>query len=150
MTKRQVAGFSLLEVLVTVLVLSIGLLGLAGLQASSLRNNHSAFLRSQAVIKAYEGIDRMRANRAAAVAGSYNGTFDADYTVSDQTCSSVCSNAQMAASDLREWVTALRRLPSGQGQIAVTNAGLTTVLVSWDDDRNPDTGLQTFRLDTLL
>jgi type IV pilus assembly protein PilV len=145
-----VAGFSLLEVLVTVLVLSIGLLGLAGLQASSLRNNHSAFLRSQAVLKAYEGLDRMRANRAAAVSGSYNGTYDSDYTVPGQTCDNICTSAQMAASDLREWVTALRRLPGGQGQIAVTNAGVATVQVSWDDDRNPDTGLQTFRLDTLL
>ena len=65
-------GFTMVELLVAVLVLSIGLLGLAGLQAAGLRNNQSAYLRSQATILAYDVADRMRATRAAAAAGAYN------------------------------------------------------------------------------
>ena len=65
-------GFTLLEVLVAVLVLAIGLLGLAGLQATSLRVNQSASMRSQATNLAYDMADRIRANRGAALAGSYD------------------------------------------------------------------------------
>lgn len=62
-TRRQ-RGFYLLEVLVSLLVLAIGLLGIAALQAQGLRNNHDAYTRSQATMLAYDIIDRMRANRA--------------------------------------------------------------------------------------
>ena len=62
MTKSR--GFTLLEILIAVGVLSIGLLGIAGLQALGQRSNHSAYLRSQATALAYDMIDRMRANKA--------------------------------------------------------------------------------------
>ncbi len=55
-------GFTLIEVLIAMLVLAVGLLGLAGLQATSLRNNQSAYNRSQATQLAYDLADRMRAN----------------------------------------------------------------------------------------
>lgn len=54
-------GFTLVEVLVTVLVLAVGLLGLAGLQLAGMKSNRSAYLRSQAVIATYDLLDRMRA-----------------------------------------------------------------------------------------
>ena len=57
-------GFSMIEVLVTLLVLSIGLLGLAAMQVRSIKNTHSAYLRSQATYLAYDMLDRMRANMA--------------------------------------------------------------------------------------
>ncbi len=63
-------GFTLLEILVAVLVLSIGLLGIAGLQVTGLRFNHSAYARTQATLLAYELADRMRANRPNDVAAS--------------------------------------------------------------------------------
>jgi len=66
------SGFTLLEVLVAILVLSIGLLGLAGLMASSIRNNHSAYQRTQATWLAYDMIDRMRVNRANAITSANN------------------------------------------------------------------------------
>ena len=65
-------GFSLLEVLIAVVVLSIGLLGLASLQATSLRMNQEALMRSQEAHLAYDMIDRMRANRPGFIAGTYN------------------------------------------------------------------------------
>ena len=60
--KNKNAGFTLIEVLIAMLVLAVGLLGLAGLQATSLRNNQSAYNRSQATQLAYDLADRMRAN----------------------------------------------------------------------------------------
>lgn len=143
MMQRCSRGFSLVEALVTLLVLSIGLIGLAGLQATSIRNNYSAFQRSQAVLKAYEAMDRMRANRAVALAGSY----DRDYgdAIPAQTCTSTCTAAQMAASDLREWATGVQRMPSGDGAIVVDNAGVATVTVRWDEERRLDIDPDEFR-----
>ncbi|HEU4781279.1 MAG TPA: type IV pilus modification protein PilV [Steroidobacteraceae bacterium] len=65
-------GFTLIEALVALVVLSIGLLGVAALQLTSLRSNHGSAMRSQATFLAYDIIDRMRANRTAALAGNYN------------------------------------------------------------------------------
>lgn len=69
---RRMRGMTLIEVLVAVLVLSIGLLGLAGLQVTVLRSNHSAYLRSQATLLAQDITERLLANRAAALAGEYD------------------------------------------------------------------------------
>jgi type IV pilus modification protein PilV len=60
--KIEQQGFTLIEVLVTVIIMAIGLLGVAGLQLAGMRSNHSAFLRTQATIAAYDLIDRMRAD----------------------------------------------------------------------------------------
>src|SRR6185295_1538044 len=77
---RRSRGFTMIEVLVSLVVLSIGLLGVAALQLTSLRSNHSSAMRSQATFLAYDIIDRMRANRAAAIAGKYDIAIDADAT----------------------------------------------------------------------
>ena len=66
------AGTSLLEVLIAVVVLSVGLLGLAGLQVAGLRVNQGAMQRSQATMLAYDVLDRMRSDRTAALAGKYD------------------------------------------------------------------------------
>ena len=61
------SGFNLLEVLVTLVILSLGILGAAGLQRAALQNGHSALLCTQAALYTYDMADRMRANRAVAV-----------------------------------------------------------------------------------
>ena len=66
-------GFTLLEVMVALVVLSVGLLGLAALQTATVRFNQNAYLRSQATNFAYDLADRMRANREAAIAGDQGG-----------------------------------------------------------------------------
>ncbi len=129
---RLERGFTLLEVLIAVLVLSIGLLGLAGLQTFSLRNNHSAFLRSQAIVLAYDALDRVRGNRDQAA--SYNTTFNA--SPSAVNCSSMCSSAQVAQHDLAAWKGEVGRLPGGQGQITIGANSKATVEVRWIDDRD--------------
>jgi len=70
--KRQyMSGLSLLEILVTVVVLSIGLLGIAGMQAFGMRYSHDSYARSQATILANELIERMHANPDGVEAGAY-------------------------------------------------------------------------------
>ena len=63
-SRAGVRGFTLVEVLVTVVIFSVGLLGLAGLQATGIKLNHSSMLRSQATLLAYDIVDCMRANQA--------------------------------------------------------------------------------------
>ena len=119
-------GFSLLEVLISVLILSIGLLGMAGLQMNALKFNQSASVRSQATVMAYEITDRMRMNRVAALAGQYN-TALSQTSVTGQT---------RAAVDLASWKTALQsQLPDGRGAIALGTGNRVTVTVQWDESR---------------
>ena len=121
------SGFTLLEVLVTLIVLAIGLLGLAGLQVVSLRNNHGAYLRSQAIIQSYDMVDRMRANSDQV--GIYNLSANASYAFSaigTQTtaCDSAggCTAAQMAGHDLFKWNQSNRSvLPQGIGIVCRDN-----------------------------
>ena len=123
--KQQVAvrvdsGFSLIEVLVALLILSVGLLGLAGLQSRGLRESNSALLRSQAVQYAEDILDRMRANRANAL--EYN------ITLSD----AVTGYDGIVETDLVEWRLGLATsLPGGNGEVNVDNNLTTTVLVQW-------------------
>lgn len=121
-------GAGLIEVMVAILVLAIGLLGIAGMQLVSLQNNHSAALRSQAVVLAYDALDRMRANRDAAFIGNY-ATAVGDLPPAGTT---------IEALDLQEWKGMLATLPSGAGAISSAVAGgrtLFTVTVQWDDSR---------------
>lgn len=143
---RASRGFSLIEALVALVVLSVGLIGLAGLQMGSIQNNHSALLRSQAVIKAYEAMDRMRANRTEAL----NGTYDRNLgdSVSPQTCYAPCNGTQLAQSDVREWISSVQSLPAGDGAIDV-DGGIATVTISWDDTRGAQAP-QVFELSTML
>jgi type IV pilus assembly protein PilV len=143
-------GFTLIEVLVTVIVLAIGLLGLAGLQLGGLRYSYSAYQRSQATIMANDIIDRMRANPTVAGSGSYNisiGTTPA--TKSCTGTSSNCTAAEMAAADLYEWKQSLADvLPAGDGSI-VNNGGTFTVTIQWDDTRGEEAA-KTLAVETIL
>jgi type IV pilus assembly protein PilV len=130
---RKASGFGMVEVLVSLVVLSIGLLSLAGLQLISIRSVHSAFVRGQAVLSAYDIADRMRANRLAVVAitgaavGFYNSADAATYQpANDNGCTEgaapagVCTTAEMTAHDLFEWNQSVAAaLPGGQGIVCI-------------------------------
>lgn len=134
--KKYHDGISLIEILVSVIVLALGLLGLASLQANSTRYNHSAYLRSVAVSQANDMIDRMRANQNGVDNGDYNGVSGIP---SNPGCTS-CTSAQTAQRDLFEWnTTNAALLPSGQGTIAVAGNHMN-ITVMWDNERNGATG----------
>lgn len=121
-------GVGLIEVLVAVLVLAIGLLGIAGLQSSTLKNNQSAFERSQAVTLSYLMLDAMRANASAATTGKYNMS---------RTCS-VSTGNTLIASDKALWMNALKQTLGNRdstcGEIACS-ANSCAIRIYWDDTR---------------
>lgn len=121
-------GASMIEVLITIVVLAIGLLGLAGLQVTSIQTNHSSYYRSQASILAYDLSDRMRSNRAAALGGAY----DVDFPTSSDSHS---VTGARAAKDKAEWLNALAAvLPGGTGKVERVD-NLLVIHVRWDDTR---------------
>lgn len=131
-------GFTLIEVLITLVIMAIGLLGLAGLQINSLRDNLSAEHRGKAAQLAYDMADRMRSNT------DRNNLIGLDdYTnaaVEDTDCIIVpvvgCTPTEQAGHDLFEWERDIANsLPLGQGDVSVA-AGVYSILVEWDDDRS--------------
>ena len=121
-------GTSLIEILVTVVILSVSLLSMAALQTQSLKLNQSAMMRSQANIMAYEMMDRIRINRGT---NSTNiGNYSADY---DETP----SGNTLATQDVSDWRTGLASaLPSGEGAIACVSATrLCEVSVKWSEEQ---------------
>lgn len=130
-------GFGLIEVLVSVVIVAIGLLGIAAMQAHSVRYNHSAQLRSTAITQASNMIDRMSANQQGVQEGQYNSISG---TPSDPGCST-CSTAQIAQKDAHEWNTNNATLmPSGQGTVAAAGGSRYTITIRWDGNRTGATG----------
>lgn len=160
MRARQ-SGFTLIEALVTFLILAIGLLGLAGLQTKGLQFDQSAYQRTQAALLASDIADRMRANVTAAQAGStgaggYNIAHGATISSAPDCVASTCSTTNMSQFDIDQWKTALAQLlPSGDGSIVTAaNAGATaliptvdvTITVYWNELRNGASGINCPRL----
>ncbi len=134
MRTRKAAGFSLIEVLVAVLIVSIGVLGVAGLQFVALRNNTNALFRTQAFQLAYDVIDRARANpdQDYALAFGDAAPDGPDCTATD------CTPTEVRDYDLEVWMTDLSdALPSGDAQVEV-NGDIVTVTVQWRDERAPE------------
>lgn len=126
-TTHTQKGATLIEVLVAMVILSIGLLGLAGLQATSIQSNQGAYYRSQATILAADITDRMRANRKAARAGAY--------TLAELKSAHTTTTTR-ADKDLNEWLAQVARLPAGKARIQRDNAtALVTITINWDDSR---------------
>jgi len=148
-TNRQtMRGFTLIEVLVTLVVLAIGLLGLAGLQANSLKHNNNAYQRTQATYFAYDILDRMRTNPEGVEAGDYDA-INTTPPPTAPTClvsaGTICNPADLVLNDTFEWATRLAAtLPSGRGTVTATVPGTPnapfTVTVMWDDMRTGATG----------
>ena len=139
MNKSNQHGFTLIEVLVTLVIMSVGLLGLAGMQLTSLKNTESAYQRSQAAQLAYDMLDRMRVNSTGVTDGNYD-SIDTTPPVSYTDCeANVCTTAStMATFDDGDWHAKLANtLPLGTGSVAGNGAGsVFTITVTWDDNRS--------------
>ena len=121
---RRERGFSLLEVLVALLVLSVGLLGIAGLQTISLRFNHKSYERTQATLLISEMIEKITTNPVATRAGTFDGVTalatSASYAGSFGGCPASCTSTQLATFDIFRWKLSLedpRKLAQGTGAI---------------------------------
>jgi type IV pilus assembly protein PilV len=126
-THRRQRGVSLVEVLVSVLVVSLGLLGAAALQASALRNNQGSYERTQTSILSQSIFDAMRANMPGVTAASYN--------TGGWVCTAPEDN-NLAKNDIARWITTLQgQIHSGACGSINCAAGVCTVSVRWDDSR---------------
>lgn len=124
-TARHQRGVGLIEVLVAVLIMGVGLLGIAAMQGTALRNSQSSLERSQAVIYTYMILDSMRANRDAALAGGYNMA---------QTCN-VPTGGTLISNDQGAWLQAIQAgLGAGScGTINCPANSACSITVQWND-----------------
>lgn len=124
--RKTQRGTTLVETLVALVVLSVGLLGIAALQMASLSNNRGAHLRSQASVLAYDIADRMRANRTAALADAYVVAFAA-----------LPAGATLSVLDLQQWkATLASMLPGGDGEI-VADGDMYRISIRWTEPSSP-------------
>ncbi len=161
------SGFTLVEVLVATVVLSLGLLGLAGMQTASMRYNQDAYIRSQAVAVANDIIDRMRTNQDGVIAGNYDAVDSRNAVPGDQGCSTApCTSAQIASQDIREWTDHFQdvyglgtayapTLPAGAFGTVTNNAGTYSVVITWNEtgalnSTGDDSTTQTFTIEMVL
>ena len=151
---NTIRGFTLIEVLIAMVLLGVGLLGLASLQAYSLRNTQSAYNRSLATELAYDLADRMRANLKEAriyPTNTYITIAPASAAAQTGCYSSLgCTSAQMAQNDLYEWNSLITTLPSSQSIVCFDSTpndgtslapmcdavGTTYVIKIWWDDNH--------------
>ncbi len=146
MRYRTNRGFSLLEVLIALLIFSLGLLGLASLMVLSVKTNHSAYLRTQASFLAEGMADRIRANTGQT--NSYIGDYDASTVGTDSCQAATCSPAQLVTRDRAVWSQQLVDfLPNSSATIAcdgdiigtpatsgaATYNGLCTLTITWTE-----------------
>lgn len=123
---KKARGVGLVEVLVTLLLLSIALLTLTTLQSRSLQYNQGAYFRSQANILAGDILDRMRNNRG--LLTSYNVTA-ATYDLEGDPVTGT-----LAAVDVDQWRRALATsLPDGQGGISCAATNICLITISWSE-----------------
>jgi type IV pilus assembly protein PilV len=140
---RTEGGFTLVEVLIALLVMSIGLLGIGKMMMLSARANDSAYMRSQATTLAYTMLDAMRANRVAAISQGYDTAQVVPAQLACATAAPGCTSGQVAQNDTFLWNQALAtELPNGAGAVVTVTAPdkvtlapniTATITVTWSD-----------------
>ncbi len=137
----QFQGFTLLEVLVSVLILAAGMLGVSVIQSRSLAYGQIAHLNNAANTIAYDMLDRIRANRIFSVDGTgYSaglGNIPSVYPVDCEV--STCTPSQLANYDIGQWKFILdQQLPNADGTITFANGSVSrvyTITIFFDDNK---------------
>ncbi|MBS0212961.1 MAG: type IV pilus modification protein PilV [Proteobacteria bacterium] len=163
--RKMQTGFTLLEVLIAVLIVSLCMMSIAAVLVTVHRSTNSGYLAQQSSQLASDIIARMRQNSAAAQSGSYNvsytgGSITAPGMMCDPSGSGPCSGAQLAAYDVWQWLNVVNTtLPGANATVTVTltannNYDVVTT-VSFDDTPagttlHSSSNRRTFQLETLL
>jgi type IV pilus assembly protein PilV len=139
--RRTQRGDTMIEVLVTVIIIAIGVLGAAALQVTTLKNLSTSNSASIAAMVVEDFSERMRANPTAALAGNYVHSQAPDPPYPN-CVKKACNTTDLATYDMGSWWTQLSdALPLASGEVT-RNAGSNTfvITVRWDEDRNGSTG----------
>ena len=162
--RNKSRGFSLIEVMVSVLIMAVGILGVAGMQVLSLQQNRNALLRDQALQAGNDILDRMRANPLSTYSPI---AIDAVPTSTVNCVDNSCDRNEMAEFDIAQWKCRLNpidvdgdvysvcagfnivsaSLPGGQGSISKVDL-VYSVTVTWIRDQNGNTSTITLRAQT--
>lgn len=143
--RRSQAGLSLIEILVSVVILGIGLLGVAAMQSLALRGGQSSLEASQAVMQTNAIIEAMRANR----------TNAGDYATGGMVCA-VPSGGTLAQNDIANWISTLKTSIAGVTTDTTTCGQITgcptncVITVRWDDSRAGGSAERTFTTRTTI
>ena len=122
LSKKHTTGFTLIEILTAIIVLSFGLLGVAGMQMKTQQFNRSAYFETQAIFVAHDMLERMRSNVAGQEAGHYHLPIPKKHLSCYTTTS--CSELEMAQNDMYEWQggdfeSIATKLPAGSGVVCL-------------------------------
>lgn len=132
-------GMSLIEAMVALVVISVGLLGIAALQIVALQQNSSSQWHSQAVWFSYEMSDRITANKS--VFNDYDG-IDTLESYAQDCQAGPCTANQMITADAQDWKRRIETLPSGQGLIESSANNELVIKVMWDDEGTGASGTE--------
>ncbi len=127
--KKKQSGFSMIEVLASLVVIGVGMLGLTGLQLMSMKSTNNAHSRNIASMLAFELGDRMRANPEGVENGSYdntNGLVSCDTQVSFCRGDTSCTATELAKFDIKEILCGMSK---DQNDQTTTNGGVKNLLV---------------------
>lgn len=139
-TLAGISGFTLVELLVTIVIIAIGLLGLAALQITGLKESQASSSRLLANQLAYDMADRIAANRlGAATEANYTIAHGTAVATAPDCVNNACSAAEIASYDLAQWKTSAANLLSGDGEISFS-APDYTIIVRWDESNSGATG----------
>jgi type IV pilus assembly protein PilV len=155
LSQRALRGFTLIEVLISLIILSVGLLGLGLLQAQSLKASYSSNHRTQATNLAYQLLDEIRANRRLAYRYSYISSSQIT-GMNTSSCNVQPNTGDIVADDINGWECQVAKdLPGGTATITMPFngvAGNINIQLTWTDQRFQNAADQntTFNLSTQL
>ena len=139
--KGRQRGFTLIEILISLMILAVGFLGLAALQTNSVQGSQATYFRTQADLLINDLAERMRSNRAGSSAQAYAFTGGAAPSGAACGAGATCTSGELAAADLNEWVTWVQAaLPAGDAVVSSLGANFWQIRVMWDERKNGATG----------
>ncbi|WP_296508364.1 type IV pilus modification protein PilV [Rhodoferax sp.] len=157
-SKPRQTGATLIEILIAVLILSLGTLGMAAMQARALKGNVSSFQRSQAVVLATYMMDAMRVDKNSAKALNYNtGTLTGTGTINGSICTPASiTGTTLADVNKKHWLETTKAAIGTSTDTTTCGAvycdanGSCRVQVIWDDSLSGGLGVQKLEIQTLI